>query len=32
MNGRRADVDQRPELKYGTVEFTASKVLIKKNQ
>ncbi|CAG8723248.1 20660_t:CDS:10, partial [Dentiscutata erythropus] len=23
MNGRRADVDQRPELKYGTVEFTA---------
>ena len=28
MNGRRADIDQRPELKYGTVEFTAPEVLI----
>jgi hypothetical protein len=28
MNGRRADIDQRPELKYGTVEFTAPEVLL----
>lgn len=28
MNGRRADIDQRPELKYGTVEFTAPEVII----
>ncbi|CAG8524509.1 10789_t:CDS:10 [Ambispora leptoticha] len=25
MSGRRADLDQRPELKFGTVEFTAPK-------
>ncbi|CAG8441458.1 9081_t:CDS:10 [Acaulospora colombiana] len=25
MSGRRVDIEQRPELKYGTVEFTAPK-------
>jgi hypothetical protein len=26
MSGRRLDIDQRPELHYGTVEFTVPKV------
>jgi protein transport protein SEC24 len=28
MSGKRIDLDLRPELKYGTVDFVASKVLI----